>query len=73
MNAPYRLSRIDRLLAQAKAGTAAVMAEVEAMKPELRRRREEDMRRKISDLQFDAEQEAAHQGISTSQYIRRGY
>ncbi len=60
-------------LAALRAANAAVMAEVEAMKPELRRRREEDMRRKITDLQFDAEREAEHQGVSTSQYIRRGY
>ncbi len=65
MNAPYQPSRIDRLLIGAKAGTAAVRAEVEAMKPELRRRREQDASR-ISDAQFDRDRDLDERGISAA-------
>jgi hypothetical protein len=62
-----RPSRIERLLAQSKAGTAAVMAEVEAMRPELRRRREEDQHGQVSDVQFDRDQYLDECGTTASE------
>jgi hypothetical protein len=44
----------------------AVWAEVERMKPELRRRREEDQRRQVSDIQFDRDRDLDERGISAA-------
>ncbi len=45
-------------------GMAAVWEWLEIMKPELRRRREEDQHRPVSDLQFDRDRDLDERGIT---------